>query len=269
MKPAPTRPIRTRVLLRSRARLGILALLDQGLQVFLQCMRRVLGTDLSQQRGVELVLHLQGHVRVVWSDGPRKGVLQSRFGEGDYGDALLDLGVIVELRSGWQIRTFYRPEPLLLGRGEELYELPRGIGVLGAGADVEWLVAHSTVARLAVGRWQLGHSDLLRIQFRVVRGADQGVHVGPVAQEDGVAVQEGPGRLVLLVHRHRLGRDAVGDHAPLRGETRYGIGTVHDNPVRVRGIQYVTAVTPDELAAVAHPALVPGALEDEPVLGAG
>ena len=68
---------------------------DEVLEVLFQGARRVFGRDVPGERGVELLLHLQGDVRVVGRDGARARVLEGLPGEGDDGDALLDLGVVV------------------------------------------------------------------------------------------------------------------------------------------------------------------------------
>jgi hypothetical protein len=121
--------------------------LDNVLELALEGARRLLWWRLARERGVELLLHLEGHVRVVRRDGAWAGVLERLFGEGDDGHAILDLGVVVEIRPGRQEGAFDRPEPLLLGSGEELYELPGGVRVLGAGTDIQRLVPNRAVAR--------------------------------------------------------------------------------------------------------------------------
>jgi hypothetical protein len=79
--------------------------------------------------------------------------------------------------------------------------------------------------------------------------------------------RKAPSRLVLLIHRDSLRRDTVGDHGPLGREAGYGLGAVDDDLPRIGGVEHVAAVRPDILAAVAHPALVPRALEYEPEPG--
>src|SRR5919106_3156069 len=146
IKPAPTSPTRIRY------PLGFLTFLDNALELALEGACGLPRCRVSFQGGVELLLHLEGHVRVVRRDRPRTGVLEGLFGECDDRYAVLDLGVIVERRPGRQVGAFDRPESLLVGRREELYELPGGVRVLRAGADVEWLVSHCAVARFPVCR---------------------------------------------------------------------------------------------------------------------
>jgi hypothetical protein len=66
--------------------------------------------------------------------------------------------------------------------------------------------------------------------------------------------------LFLLVLGHGFWGDAVGDHAVLGREARDGLGAVYDDLGRIFGIEDVAPVGPDVLEAVAHPALVLGAL---------
>jgi hypothetical protein len=66
--------------------------------------------------------------------------------------------------------------------------------------------------------------------------------------------------LFLLVLGHGFWGDAVGDHAVLGREARDGLGAVYDDLGRIFGIEDVAPVGPDVLEAVAHPALLLGAL---------
>jgi hypothetical protein len=98
-------------------------LLDEVLEVLHQGARRLFWRDVSREGGVEPILHLEGHVRVVGRDWARPRVLEGLPGEGNDGDALLYLGLAVQSRPRRQIRAIDGPELLLLGRGKELYEL--------------------------------------------------------------------------------------------------------------------------------------------------
>jgi len=82
--------------------------------------------------------------------GPQPGVLERFSCEGDDGDGVLYLGVVVEARPRWKVRTFDCPELLLPGCAEELYELPGGLRVLRGGADVGRLIPYRAIGQLAV-----------------------------------------------------------------------------------------------------------------------
>src|SRR5215218_1648097 len=88
---------------------GVLALLDEVLEVLFQVARGLSGRDVSQERRVELLLHLQGDVRIVGRDRTRARVLEGLPGKGNDGDTLPYLGVVVEIRPCRQVGAFDGP----------------------------------------------------------------------------------------------------------------------------------------------------------------
>src|SRR5215212_4638759 len=152
--------------------------------------------------------------------------------------------------------------------GHPLDELPRLVRLVRLGVDQHVPPAERAGEAVAGRHWERGNPDLLGLNFRVVLSARERVHVGPVAREDRLSAQEDRVRRRLLGGGHGLRRDAVLYQVLLRGQAVYRLGAVYDHLIGVVRVEYVAAVGPDVLEAVAHPALVLVSLEDEGVFDA-
>src|SRR3712207_93876 len=165
-------------------------------------------------------------------------------------------------------RSLRLPELLLLGSRRELDEFPSLVLVRGGRVYVEGLVANRAVARLPIGGRTLRDSHLILLDLRPVGGARGRGDGGPAALADGMLPEEGAIRRFLGLARHALGSHPVFHHGAVGTETRDGLGLAHQYPGGILRVENLTAVRPDELAAVAHAAFVSATLEDEAEVGA-
>src|SRR5215218_4150809 len=181
-----------RAILSRTARPGLLRLLDDLLQLFLERLYGPLRGYVDLQRIIELLGHLQRHVRVVRRDRTRLGVLGGLLGQGYDRNLVCDLRVIVEALERRQVAAFERPLLHLLGGAEILDEGPGGVQlVLRGGVDEQVPPPEAAVALAALAGRDRRDVYLIRLYLGLLGVRKQPVNVGPVAHEDRVTVEEG------------------------------------------------------------------------------
>src|SRR5215208_3396210 len=110
-----------------------------------------------------------------------------------------------------------------------------------------------------------GATPMRSCSTRESEGSAARVHVGPVAHEDRIAVQEDRVGLVLLEAGDGPRRHPIRYHAARGLEPRDGLWRGDGHFAGVVGIEHPPARAPDKLQAVHDAALVIGPLEDEAV----
>src|SRR5215203_2900078 len=244
----------------------LLAPLDDLLQIALESLDGFFGWGSTREHFVELLGHRARHLRVVRRNWAGPGIPERFFAQCNHRHLLPYLPVFIERvqsREGRGRECLYL---LTFFAGHELNELPRLVLHLRGGAD-EHVPSPEAASGLAppLAHGERRHAHLIELYLRHLRITHRRVDVGPFAAEDCVSVEEGHIRLPYGVAGYRLRRHTFRDHALLCGETRDRLGAVYDHPVAVEDF---SAMGPDVLEAVAHAALVVGALEDEAVSGA-